>query len=84
MFKSSDIAYWKNSNLNKILLILGIGCGLCFNCLFRFIKSLIKHTQFDLALVYLKDEDPYHESFDMSRTISLTQNPTPFEKNLLL
>ena len=61
MLKSSDVAYLKTTNFIKISLILGIGCGLRFNFLFRLLKSLRKRTQFDLGLGCAKDGAPYYE-----------------------
>ena len=78
MFKSSDVAYWKSSNLNNISFIFDIWYGFCYNCLFWFIKSLKKHTQFDLGLGCAKDGDPHSESFYISRTLSKTKNLTSF------
>ena len=39
MFKPSDVAYLKSSNFNNISFILGIGYGLIFTCLFRFLNA---------------------------------------------
>ena len=70
MFKSSDIAYLKPSNFNNISLVLSIGYGLGFNCLFKVIKSLRKHNRFFLGLGCAKDGDRHSESFDFSSTYS--------------
>ena len=51
MLISGCVAYWKPSNLNNISVIFGIGCGLWFNCLFRFLMSVRKRTQIDLVFV---------------------------------
>ena len=40
----------KPSNFKNISFILGIGYGLCFNFLFKFINLLKKRTQFVLGL----------------------------------
>ena len=53
--------------------ILGIGYGLRFNYLFRFLKSLRKSTRFVLGLVYENYGAPHSESFDMPRTPSRTK-----------
>ena len=73
MFKASDLAYWKPSFFYNILLILGIGYDLRFDCLFRFIKSLRKHTRFDLVLGCAKDGDLHSESFALSSTTIRTK-----------
>ena len=78
MFKSSDIAYWKPSDFNKISLILRIGYNLCFTCLFRFLKSLRKRNRFDLCLGCAKDGDPHPESFYLSRATSRTKRSNSF------
>ena len=59
MFKSNDVSYLKLSYFNNIPLILGTGYGLRFNCLFIFLMSLRKYTQFDLGLGYAKYWDPH-------------------------
>ena len=80
IFKSSDVTYWKPSNFNNISLIFGIGYGFRFNCLFTFLKSLRKRTQFDFGLDCAKDWAPHSESFDTSRTPSRTNRSTSFLK----
>ena len=42
MFNYIDVAHFKSSNFNNISYILGIGYGLLFNRLFKFIKLFIK------------------------------------------
>ena len=74
------MAYLKPSNFNTILFILGTGCGLCFNCLFRFLKSLRKPTWFYLGLGYSKDGATHSESLGSSRTPSRTNRSTSFLK----
>ena len=51
---------------------LGIGYGFRFNYLFRFLKSLIKGTKFDLGLCRAKYGAHHSESF---ATLG-THNPT--------
>ena len=67
----------KKSNFNNILFIFYIGYCLCFNCLFRFLDSLIKCTQFDLVLGFAKDGATHSESFAISRTPNMTKSSTP-------
>ena len=78
MFKSSDVAYLKPYYFNNISLILGIGYCLHFNCLFRFINSLRKCTQFDLVLGFAKNGDPHSESFALPNTPSRTKLSASF------
>ena len=78
MFKSIDVAYWKSFHFNKISLILGIGCGLHFNCLFIFIKSLRKRTWFDLGLGCAKGGAPHSESLAHVSTPNRTKISTYF------
>ena len=80
IFKSSDLAYWRPSNFNNIALIFGIGYGFCFNCLFRFLKSLRKRTQFDLGLGLAKDGAPHYESYVTSRNPNRNKGSTSFLK----
>ena len=78
MFKSSDASYWKPTYFNNILLILGIGYSLHFNCLFIFLKSRIKRTLFVLGLGFENDDNDHFGSFSPSRTPSRTKFPTYF------
>ena len=78
VFKSSDVAYLKPYNFNRISFILGIVCGLCFNCLFRFLKSLRKHTRFYLGLGYSKDGADHFELLARSRNPSRNKRSTSF------
>ena len=50
----------------------------CFNCLFRFLKSLRKHTWFYLGLGCAKDGASHSESFATSRTHSRNKRSTTF------
>ena len=50
--------------------------GFSFYCWFRFLKSLSKHTIFDLGLGSAKDGDPHSESFATSSNPSITKPPT--------
>ena len=43
---------------------LGIVYALCFNCLFKFLKSLRKSTQFVLGLVCVKYGATHSDSFE--------------------
>ena len=70
MFKRTEVAYWKTSNFNNISLILGIGYGLRFNCLFMFLRTLIKRTWVDLGLGCAKHGAPYSDFFALSRNPS--------------
>ena len=78
MFRSSDAAYLKHSNINKISLILDIGYDLRFNYLFIFLKSLRKRTQSVLSLGCEKYGAPHYESFSLSRNPSWTKILTTF------
>ena len=77
-FKPSEKAYWKPSKFNNISLILGIGYGFCFNCLFRLLNSLRKQTRFDLGLGWAKYEARHSESFSNSKTPNRTKCQTYF------
>ena len=59
-------------------MILGIGYDLRFNFLFRFIKSLRKHTRFDLGLGCAQDGVPHYEMFALSRTTIRNKRSTYF------
>ena len=61
-------------------MILGIGYDLRFNCLFIFLKSLRKRTQFELGLGCAMYEAPHSESLALSRTTSRTKRSTYFLK----
>ena len=58
--------------------MLGIGYGLQFNYLFKFLKSLRKRTWFVFGLVCVKDGDPHSESFDFSINPNITKQYTSF------
>ena len=59
-------------------MIFGRGYGFCFNCLFILLKPLIKCTQVDLGLGYVKDGSPHSESFYTLRTPNRTKRPISF------
>ena len=59
-------------------MVLGVGYGLCFNCLFRFIQSLIKRTRLFLGLSCAEDGDTHSESFDSPRTSSRNKRSTSY------
>ena len=61
-------------------MIVGIGYGFHFRFLFRFLKSLRKHTSFDLGLGCPHGGAPRSESFDASRTSNRTKRSTSFLK----
>ena len=62
-------------------MVLGIGYCLRFNFLFRFLKSIIKRTRFDLVLACAKDGAPHSELLGSSRNHSSTKRSTSFLKN---
>ena len=76
MFKSSDVAYWKPSNLNNISFIFIIGYGFQFNFLFIFLKLLSIHTQFGLGFGFAKYGAPHSESFETSSNPISTKHST--------
>ena len=78
VFKSSDISNWKPFNFNSIPLVFGMGCDSRFNWLFKFLKSLIKRTWFDLGLGCVKYWDLHYGSFNSSRTRNRNKLPTYF------
>ena len=78
IFKSSDVAYWKPPNFNKNSFNFGIGYSFCFNCFFKFLKSIRKRTQFDLGLGCVKDGAPRYESFSTPRNHIGTKRSTSF------
>ena len=82
MFKPSDISYLKNSNYNKISLILSIGCGLNFNRLFKFLRSLRKRTWFVFGQGCVKMGIPI-QSNPPFKDLPESQNIFPFLKNEL-
>ena len=75
-----DVAYQNFYHFKNILLILLIGYGLYFNCLFKFLTSLRKCTSFVLSLGFAKDGNPNLESLALSRTPSINTRSTPFQK----
>ena len=83
IFKSSDVAYLKPSSFYNIPLILGIGYGLRFLWLFKFLNPLIKRTGFVLDLGCTKDGSTLSESFEFLITPSGTKRSTSFLKNSL-
>ena len=76
--KTSDLEYLKPSNLKHISLILGIGYGLLFDWLFKFIKSIWKCNQYLFGLGCKKYGSPHSDSFDFSRTPSITKHSKYF------
>ena len=59
-------------------LILGIGYVLRFNCLFIFIRSLRKRTQFDLSFGCAKNGAPHYELLACSRNHIRAKRSTYF------
>ena len=63
----------------KISLILCIGYGLRYNCLFIFLRSLRKLTQFYLGLGCANHGAPHYYYFALSRNPKITKNSTDFK-----
>ena len=57
-------------------MIFGIGYGFRFNCLFGFLKSLRKRTQFYLGLGFAKHAAPHSEPFSTLRNPNRTKHST--------
>ena len=84
IFKSSNVAYRKTSNFNNMSFILGIGYGYCFNCLFKFLKSIRKLTRLDLGLGRAKYGAPHSVSFATFSTPSINKCSASFKNKFLV